>query len=356
MAETGQEKTESATPKRRQEQRDEGNVARSPDLTAACILLAAVLLLDLFGGRILTGMKVAVQAMLSGVSAVHPVRAGDLGALGAFSGYLVTTALAPFVLTIAAVALVATVGQVGLLITAKPLTPSLSKMNPIKGLANILGGRGAVRLAMSLAKVVVIAWVTIVVIAGQWPQIIALPTLDLRPMMMVVWGLFYSLGLKLAMVLLVLAVLDYAYQKWQRERDMRMTKEEVKEELKRMDGDPLIKQRRTRVARQLAMQRITSAVPRADVVVTNPTHFAIALRYDSQNMNAPKVVAKGADFMALRIRQIAIANGVPLVERKELARSLYQTVEIGQEIPPQFFAAVAEILAYVYRLSGRKTA
>jgi len=149
---------------------------------------------------------------------------------------------------------------------------------------------------------------------------------------------------------------DYGFQRWNRERDLRMTKQEGKEELRRMEGDPLVKQRRFRVARQLSLQRISQAVPKADVVVTNPTHFAVALQYQSKSMRAPKVVAKGADFLAHRIRQIAIAEGVPIVERKELARGLYYAVDIGQEITPQFYGPVAEILAYVYRLAGRKTA
>ena len=164
------------------------------------------------------------------------------------------------------------------------------------------------------------------------------------------------LALKLAVLLLVLALLDYAFQRWQHERDLRMSKQEVKEDMKRMEGDPLVKQRRTRVARQLALQRIGQAVPNADVVVTNPTHFSVALKYDAKTMTAPKVIAKGADFLALRIRQIAVANGVPMVERKEIAQALYKTVEVGQEVPPQLYSAVAEVLAYVYRLGGRKTA
>ena len=158
------------------------------------------------------------------------------------------------------------------------------------------------------------------------------------------------------MVLLVLGLLDYAFQRWQHEKDLRMSKQEVKEDMKRMEGDPLVKQRRTRIARQLALQRIGQAVPKADVVVTNPTHFSVALKYDSKTMTAPKVVAKGADFLAMRIRQIALANGVPLVERKEIAQALYKSVEVGQEVPPQLYNAVAEVLAYVYRLGGRKTA
>ncbi len=149
---------------------------------------------------------------------------------------------------------------------------------------------------------------------------------------------------------------DYIYQRWQRSRDLRMSKQEIKEEMRRMEGDPQMKARRARVARQLALQRINQSVPRADVVVTNPTHYAVAMQYDSKTMKSPKVVAKGADFLAMRIRQIAMANGIPLVERKAVAQALYKGVEVGQEVPPEFYNAVAEILAYVYRLSGRKTA
>jgi flagellar biosynthetic protein FlhB len=209
---------------------------------------------------------------------------------------------------------------------------------------------------MSLAKVIVIGGVAMLIITMQIPQILKIGELDLRPICLLSWGLLFSLGIKLAAVLVVLAVLDYMYQRHQHEKDMRMSKEEVKEEMKRMEGDPLVKQRRSQIARQLAMQRVSQAVPKADVVVTNPTHFAVALRYDADTMAAPKVVAKGADYMALRIRQLAMANDVPLVERKTLARGLYQAVEVGQEVPPQYFSAVAEILAYVYRLSGTRVA
>ena len=168
--------------------------------------------------------------------------------------------------------------------------------------------------------------------------------------------LVYSLALRLALVLLVMALIDWTFQRWQHERDMRMSKQEIKEEMRRMEGDPMVKQRRGRVARQLVLQRVASAVPKADVVVTNPTHFAVALRYDAATMRAPKVVAKGADLLAARIRQLAMIHGIPMVERKALAQAIYKTVEVGQEVPSQYYGAIAEILAYVYRLSGRKSA
>jgi flagellar biosynthetic protein FlhB len=166
--------------------------------------------------------------------------------------------------------------------------------------------------------------------------------------------LAFTLGLRMAIALLILAIIDYVYQRWRNEQDLKMTKEEVREELKRMDGDPTLKRRRREIQMQMAIRRIKTAVPKADVIITNPTELAIAIQYDSDTMRAPKVVAKGADLMAKRIRELAIENGVPIVERKPLARALYQTVDVGQEIPGKFYKAVAEILAYVYELTGRK--
>lgn len=325
-------------------------------MTAAVSLLAAVILLDLFGLRVLESMKLSVESMIGQGFAANPTRPDDVGALMAYGGRLAVAALAPITLCIAAVALLASLMQVGLLFTFKPLTPNLNKLNPVNGVKQLVDGRAGMRLVMSVAKFGLIAAVAGIVIWLDMPQILGLAWLEPLQLFAASAALIYDLALKLAALLLVLAVLDLAYQRWKHEQDLKMTKEEVKDEMKRMEGDPLVKQRRARVARQLAMQRIASAVPHADVVVTNPTHFAIALKYDAATMTAPRVVAKGADFMAMRIRQIAIANGVPLVERKELARAMYRSVEVGQEVPPEFYGAVAEILAYVYRISGRQAA
>ncbi len=356
MAESAGEKTEAPTPRRLTEARESGNIARSTDLTAAVTLLGAVIVLNIFGVRVMHAMKLSMEAMLSASLGGNPTRTDDLTHLLGYGGKLAVAAAGPITLAIAAVALVITLMQTGILFTVKPLQPNLGKLNPFKGVAHLFNARAGMRLVMSLAKVGLLAAVSSWVIWADLPRIAGLSLLEPMPLLAACASLIYDLALKLAALLLILALLDYWFQKWQHVRDLRMTKEEVKEEMKRMDGDPLVKQRRARVARQLALQRIASAVPHADVVVTNPTHFAIAIRYDGQKMTAPKVVAKGADFMAMRIRQIAIASGVPLVERKELARALYKGVEVGQEVPPEFYAAVAEILAYVYRLSGRKIA
>jgi flagellar biosynthetic protein FlhB len=166
-------------------------------------------------------------------------------------------------------------------------------------------------------------------------------------------SIVYAVGLRVAALLLVLAIVDYTYSRFRNETKLRMTKQEVKEEMRRMEGDPKIKQRRRQIAYQMASKRLAKDVPTADVIITNPTHFAIALKYDAATMHAPKVVAKGQDLLAQKIREIAIAHGIPIIERKPLARALYRLVEVGKEIPEQFYSAIAEILAYVYELSGK---
>lgn len=355
MADDG-EKTEAATPRRRAEAREEGNVARSPDLTAAAMLFGGIVLLHAMGIHVFGAMKVAMESILEPGWTANPTRPDDLYELLWFAVRMLASAAGPIILAIGAIGILMTAGQVGFLFTLKPLMPKLSKLSPAKGLNNFADSRAAMRLAMSLAKVVLIGAVAMALIYSDVEAILHIGELDIVPAFAAACELVYALGLKLAAILLVLAIADYAFQRWKREKDLKMSKQELKEELKRMDGDPLVKQRRARVARQLAMQRIASAVPKADVIVTNPTHFAVALQYESGQMRAPKVVAKGADFMAMRIRQLAAIHGVPIVERKALARALYASVEVGQEIPPEHYTAVAEILAYVYRMADRKTA
>lgn len=356
MAETGQDKTEQATPRRRTEARNDGNLAKSQDLTAALMLLAAIVGLQLFGMNVFSNMRNTMQTMLSGAHTSNPARLDDLGALAAYSLRATVAMLAPLTLVIMAVGLVALVGQVGFLITGKPLIPDPKKLNPIKGIQQMFSARSAVRLVLSIGKFVLIGAVASLVIFRDMEKILHLAELGAAQAFLVGAHMVFELSMVLAALLIVLAIADYMYQKWQHSQDLKMTKEQVKQEMKDMDGDPLVKQRRARVARQLAMQRMAQAVPQADVIVTNPTHYAIALKYDKGSMQAPRVVAKGADFMAMRIRQIAALNGIPLVERKPLARALFANVEVGQEIPEEHYAAVAEILAYVYRLGGQKVA
>ena len=218
------------------------------------------------------------------------------------------------------------------------------------------GGVGVVGFLMNLLKMSLVSLAAYSAVANRigWLMIIAVqPKLTFLPSS--AWAaaiIYFSIALRIGIVLLVLALIDYIYQRYRIEQQLKMSKQEVKEEMRRMDGDPKIKQRRRQIAVQRAMQKLKKQVPTADVVVTNPTHFAIALKYDEKDL-APRVIAKGADFMAFRIRELAAEAGVPIVERPPLARAIFKMVDVGEQIPEQFYAAVAEILAYVYELTGR---
>ncbi len=358
MAESssGQERTESASPRRRQEARSEGNVAKSQDLTAAVSLAVALLLLYVFGQKAYVALHASMRALLSNDFAGNPTRVDDLRTLWSYAAYAAGVALVPLMAGLVVAIVAASLLQVGFLLTGKPLVPKFSKLNPLTGAKQLVNLRAGMRFVQSMAKLIVVIGVGYAVIYMELPEILAMTRLSAAEVFALGAWVVFKLAAVLAALLIVLAIADYAYQKWQQEQDLKMTKEEVRKELKDMEGDPLMKQRRARVARQLAMQRVAAAVPQADVIVTNPTHYAVALKYDGESMRAPKVVAKGADFLALRIRQLAALHGVPLIERKPLARALYAGVEVGQEVPPEHYAAVAEILAYVYRVSGKRSA
>jgi flagellar biosynthesis protein FlhB len=346
------DKTEAPTPRRREESRERGQVVRSTDLSAAAGLLGAMLALNYFGPKMLNDMLNLTQDMLS-YSASNVCLPSSMTDLG----FMALTALAkltvPVCLALMVVALIVSLAQVGFLFTFHPITPDLQKLDPIAGLFRILSMESLFKLVLSLFKVGLIGAVSYYTIKNRMGQIMNITDLDYIQIGSIACSLIFMLGIRLSLILFILAIFDYAYTWYKTEKQMRMSKQELKEELRRMEGDPLLKERRRRVARQLAMQRMQMAVPKADVIVTNPTELAIALKYDSQTMTAPRVVAKGAGFVAARIRQIAMQHRIPIIERKPLAQALYKTVEVGKEIPPSFYKAVAEILAYVYELTGK---
>ncbi|MBI4578810.1 MAG: flagellar biosynthesis protein FlhB, partial [Planctomycetes bacterium] len=340
MPDYAQERTEAPTPRRREEARARGQVARSTDLSAAVILLGGLVILHWSGQDLLAKLLVVMQKYLGAEAGV----AVDARPLGTIARHLLVESgrmLLPFLGGLVVLALAIGYLQVGWLITFKPLAPSLERLNPVNGVARMFNARAFVHLLMGVLKMallVLVAWWTL---SGRVDVLANVPGLPHLSVIAVAADLVFTLGLRLAIVLLVLAILDYAYQRHRTEKDLRMTKEEVKEELKRMEGDPKIKARRRQVQMQMALQRIRSAVPKADVVVTNPTEFAVALQYDSETMTAPRVTAKGADYLAGKIREVAIEHGVPIVERPPLARALYRGVEVGQEVPAEFYKAVA---------------
>jgi flagellar biosynthetic protein FlhB len=356
VAEDFDDKTEDPTPRRRQEARERGQVTKSADMSAAMALLGAMIALNFFGPGILNDLTELTRKMLT-FSGTHALAASSTQEVLHMSLYILAKVTVPLCLVFMLAAILVTLAQVGLLFTFEPLTPKLSKINPISGFERIVSMDSLIKLFLNLLKIGIISAVAYLTIKDRLPQIINIAALDHWQLLSFASELMFMLGVRMAIVLLVIAIFDYANSWFQNEKKLKMSKQELKEEMRRMEGDPLVKERRRRVARQLANQRMQYNVPKADVVITNPTELAIALKYDPEKMAAPKVVAKGADYMASRIRQIAIQHGVPIVERKPLAQAMYKTVEIGQEIPPSFYKAIAEILAYVYELTNKpKTA
>jgi flagellar biosynthetic protein FlhB len=352
MPDDAGEKTEAPTPKRLQEAREKGQVAKSADLTAAIGLLAALIVLNMYGPSILQGFKeLMIESFAIDKIPTNPSQALDESWQLLFrkSGAIV----GPIFIVLSVVAVLVNISQVGFLLSAKPITPSIDKISPLQGFKRLFSMRTTMRFIMSMIKVILIGWIAYLTIQNYMPELIGLVGISAIEVIGHSSHMVFILGLRMAALLLFLAILDYAFQKWQMTKDLRMTKQEVKEELKRMEGDAIMRQRRRAVARELASQRMSQAVPNADVVITNPTHLAIALKYDHETMGSPKVVAKGADYMAARIRKIAMESGVPIVERKPLARALYKACDIGDFVPPELYKAIAEVLAYIFELAGK---
>lgn len=353
MADDFGEKTEAPTPRKRQEAREQGRIARSQDLSSAALLVGAMVLLKAFGDDVAESLRLLVAKSLSAEALSN---GSPAAALDPFRSPLVHLAksLAPLFAGAALLVVAVNLAQVGWAFNPKRLQPNLGALNPFKGIGRLFGkGRSPAQAVMAALKLVVVTAVAYSALHGRLPEVVAAQELTYLQILGLAAGIVYSIGLRVGVALLVLAILDYALQRYRLEKQLKMTKQEVKEEMRRMEGDPKIKQRRRQIAMQIANQRLKKDVPTADVIVTNPTEFAVALKYDNGTMHAPRVIAKGQGLVAKRIREIAIASGVPILERKPLARALFKLVEVGQEIPEQFYAAVAEILAYVYELSGR---
>ena len=347
------EKTEQPTAKRLSESRDEGKVARSMDLSGAILMIGATSALAIFGA----GMLRDASSLMRHVLSPHTL-AGGLGAATSAADVTLVfwqtgKVVFPIMALMLVVAYVAQVTQVGMMFSAKVLEPKLNRLSPIAGAKKFFSKRSLVKVAMDVVKLAAIGSVVIAATSFEWTRVLGLPTLGLVAAIVEGAWIVLRVAIWALLILILLGVIDFTYQKWQHTQDLKMTKQEVKDERKAGEGDPETKGRRYRLSRQIAMQRLQSDVPTSDVVVTNPTHFAVALRYDQDSMGAPRVVAKGADYLALKIRYLAAAHGVPIVERPPLARALYADVPVGREINTEHYEAVAEVLAYVYRLEGR---
>ncbi|MCK6486917.1 MAG: flagellar biosynthesis protein FlhB [Planctomycetes bacterium] len=344
----GGEKTEQPTPKKLADARNEGQVAVSPEVNTALLLLLGLIAIGLCSPWLFQVSAVSVRTCIL----------EDLGRELTITSAMQTmlTLATPFAAPTAvlvglafAAGLTASIGQVGLQASLKPLIPKFNRVNPLTGLQRLFGMRALMRFAVNLVKLILILSVAWLVLRQDIPRLAYLD-LDVGKRLATDASLIWWLGLKLAAVLGLIALADLIYQRWQHTQDLMMTKQEVKEEMKQADGDPLVKSRIRQLQRQMAQRRMMQEVPKADVVITNPTHVAVALKYDAGAMAAPIVLAKGYDEVAQRIKAIAAEHNITMVENVTLARALAKEVDIGKPVPTKWYQAVAEVLAMVYRL------
>lgn len=352
MADSAGEKKHVATERRREKARAEGQVSKSADLASAAMLLIALVCLRGFGGSLCEQVAGRLRDALSDAVVVSWTLQDGVQQLLAASA-LLALGVVPILAVMFLAGIVVNVSQTGLLVTPASVAPKLKNISPLSGIQRIVSVRGLMRLAFGVFKVLVIGVVAYFAVRARWETVLGLWAEPVPVVARLIFEHLFEVCLWIAAALLVLGVAEFAFQRWRHEEDLKMTDQEMRDELKESHGDPQMQARRKQLQRQMMMQRINSDVPGADVVVTNPTELAIAISYKPASMEAPIVVAKGAGTVAQRIRRIALEHGVPIVERKPLAQYLHKTVEIGQSIPVDQYQAVAEVLRYVYQLKGK---
>lgn len=352
--ETSGDKTEPATGYRRSEARKKGKVARSADVVGAAVLMTGLLLLWATGPAIVGSLTSLYRDLLGGL-ARPDLDYTSTTTLFRDTIYRAMLPIAPVMVGMAAVGLAANFAQVGFVMTHEAMAPDLQRFDPVSGMGRLFSFRSVAGLGVSFLKmgaVLIVGWFTV---RACLPQLTGLGQSTPQGIATSIIAATADLALRTALVLVAIAVLDYAYQRWQYERDLRMSKEEAKEENRMLEGDPEVQSRIRRAQVALARSRMMHDVKKADVVVRNPTHFAVALKYDPDKSAAPVVLAKGAGHMALRIVEIARRNRIPDMHDAPLAQALYKSVAVGSAIPPKLYRAVARLLVHVYRLHGRKT-
>ncbi len=352
MAEESGERTEQATDARREEFRKKGNVAHTRELGSGIVLLVAAMAVYFLGRFFFTNLFELFNYTM-GAELVTSIRKGEYFHMLTFAGQKLVLLLMPLMGLIVILGVASSVAQIGFLQVEDALSPNWDKLNPWEGLKRIVSMRGFVEFLKNMLKLFGVGVVLYFLLRGEANQIPYLMTYSVEQIMVyigkVVFNLFFALGL----ITIGLAAADYFFQRWDLEKKMMMTKQEIKEEVKQLEGDPLIRQRIKRTQREIANRRMMDNVKKADVIVTNPTHIAVALRY-GDNLPAPQLIAKGADLIAEKIKALAREHNIPIVENKPLARTIFKTMKIGQIIPRELFVAVAEVLSYVFKLKKKK--
>ena len=352
----GGDKTEKATPKKLDDARKEGRVARSSDLINGFMLLLMFFVLKLFGG-IMANLFLDSFVKYYNKASDISMEVFDVKQAVNLSNEIVidiVIASLPVLIGSFVVALVGNIVQVGWKVTGKPLKPKLDRLNPIGGLKRMFSQEKVVELIKSILKVLAIALVAYNEVKDRWKFILNLYDFEFMQAILNIFDIVLNVGIKISLIFVVIGLADFGYQKWKHLHDLRMSKQEVKDEMKQSEGDPQIKGQIRQKMREGARRRMMQDLPKADVVITNPTHFAVAVKYDKETAEAPYVLAKGADYVAANIKEIAKQNNIEIVENKPLARMLYYNVEIGDQIPPELYQMVAEVLAYVYSVKNKE--
>ena len=352
MAGEGLERREQATPKRREEARKKGQVAKSRDLSAALIIMASIGALYLLTPGIKSGLTGLMRELLSGSGSIN-LTPNNFHSLMLHITYRSLLFLSPLFVVLSVAAISSNVLQTGFLISAKPVTPDFSKTNLVEGFGRLFRKESLFESIKITLKIMLVGYVAYVILKGELPGLLEMGDLDINQTIYRFGRVTYRVSLWSGILILIISIFDYAMKRWEFEKSLMMTREELREESRETEGDPLIRSRIRSIQRTMARKRMMAELPKADVVITNPTHIAVALLYEPKKMSAPKVIAKGSGILAERIKEIAKEYRIPLVEDKPLAQALYKVVNIGEEIPSNLYKAAAEILAYVYRLKPK---
>ncbi len=351
----GQDRTEKATPKRREEEKEKGNVAKSQDLSSVAVLIAGLVGLQIFSVRLFQVLSDYFRQTYGNLS-TFTVNVDTIQGQVIDSLTFIMPGVIPVLIIITLIGIGANYAQVGPVFAKKALIPDVKRISPLKGVKNLFSLRSLVELAKGIVKMLIVGWIGYRIIVNHMEDYWTLASLSIMQIFVFIMKLMYEIAIKGAVALIAIAALDYAYQRYDYEKRIKMTKQEVKDEAKQYEN-PETKGRIRGIQRQLARRRMMAAVPEATVVVTNPTHIAIALKYEpKEKSDAPIVVAKGIRKTAQKIKEIAREHGIPVIENKPLARSLYESTDVGMEIPFIFYQAIAEILAQVYKMKNMKPA
>ncbi|MGM0370207.1 MAG: flagellar biosynthesis protein FlhB [Bacillota bacterium] len=342
------EKTEDPTPKRREESREEGQVAESTELNTALTLLFSFVVLFFV-------MPSIIRKIMSFITKIYTQYFGmDLNIVNVHNlamevMLLILDLVAPLFVMVIIIGVLATILQIGFLFSPQIVQPDFSKLNPIQGVKQMFSKKTLVELVKSVSKITIVVSIAYLTIKGVLDQFIILIYSSTSRVIEFLGGLSFTIAMRVSLVFIVVGIADLFYQRWEHEQQLKMSKKEVEEERKQSEGNPEIKSQRKQKQQEMAQERMMQDVPDADVVITNPTHFAIAIKFNIEEMEAPVIIAKGQDEIAQKIKKIARENEIEIVEEKPLARALYKMADIGDEIPPELYQAVAEILAYVYQ-------